>query len=1135
MQFKAYSAPRLPMPQITGLSTKIRLTVARGHTVDHLIVKAMKLTIVLLMAAILQVSARTSAQTVTYAAKDVSLKQVFTAIREQTPYFFVYDEADLKDAKAVTLDLKDVSLEDALKAALAGQPLEFELQGNTVFITRKTGKNLLFVPDTPIRGRVVDELGNTLAGATISLKHAKGQGVATDTDGTFNMNVKAGDILVVSFIGYESIEHKVTAGEIDAAAVAIVLSKATAQLDAVQVVNKGYYKENKRFSTGNVSTVTSKDIEKQPVTSPLMALQGRIPGLDISPVNGAPGRAPKITIRGETSINRTGGYPLYVIDGVVIDSRPLRSQQFNIYTDDTMSPGPGDGIDPLSALNLASIETVEVLKDADATAIYGSRGANGVILITTKQGNRNEAVSLDITASHGVARVPYFRDLLNTEQYVAMRKEAFANAGLTPDEYAYDLTFWDTTRYTDWQKELLGGSGKVDDAQVSLSGGSATSSYRLGGSYHREGSFVNNDFGHSHAGVSFNFDHQSKDKRMGISFSASYGVNNNKILSIYDFMYFALYTAPNAPSLYNEDGSLNWAVKDFGAFKAETFLNPLTHVKKTNEAKIGMLVANSTISYEIMNGLKAKVSLGYTDTYTDELMKTPIASYSPTAAPYVDGSSVFSNNKRTSWIIEPQLSWSRSFSAHHVDALVGGTLQSSFQKYRAINASGYTSDALLNVLRAAQTYYVAEDDEAEYRYAAMFARLGYNFRQKYFLNLTGRKDGSSRFGPANRLTSFGSVGAAWIISSESFMQQMPKSILSFAKLRGSYGISGNDQIDDYRYLDLFSIGYLRYLNSTVLEPSALFNPDYKWESTNKLEAALELGFFQDKVQLQAVWYRNRSSNQLVSYDLPATTGFNSILTNFNATVQNKGWEFTLQTQNVQSKDFSWTTSLNISLPDNRLISFPGIENSPYVRTYKVGEPLSIKNLFVWEGVDPQTGQHVLSDLNGDGIINDMDTRFGHAAVTWYTGGLNNTIRYKTLTLSFLLRAFGGPGEGPYPSSYPGFPGNQPVNVLDRWQKPGDVTKIGRYVFDYDDANYYYLVMGSNYNIVDASYIKLQTLALTYSLPEKWIPAAKIRNASVYIQANNLFALTGFDGFDPETGPSALPALRMITGGIQLKF
>ncbi|MGC1243511.1 MAG: SusC/RagA family TonB-linked outer membrane protein, partial [Chryseosolibacter sp.] len=691
-------------------------------------------------------------------------------------------------------------------------------------------------PFQAISGTVTDARTlQPIAGVNIVVKGTT-SGTTTDSEGKYVIDAEEGDMLVFSFIGYKKIEVSVGGRVV----IDVSLEEDVASLKEV-VVNAGYYTVTDKAKTGNIVKVTSKEIERQPVTSPLMALQGRMPGVDITPVNGVPGSAVKIEIRGNNSLRFNGSNPLYVVDGVPLNSAPIYSAG--------MTSG---NIDPLSTINPANIESIEVLKDGVATALYGSRGANGVVLITTKTGPDNTGeTGLEISLYRGFGEMQNRVNLLNTEQYLAMRHEAIANDGAVPGLFDFDLNHWDTTRYTNWQDELLGGSAEIFDAQATLTGGSDRTSFRLGGSMHHENTIYPGDFGFKSYTANLSISHISADKRLNVSATVNYGANDNKLFSDTDFVNYAMTLSPVAPALLNdEDGQLNWEIVPLfgGSFLLNSWINPLSLLRRTHQLSSANLVANGVINYTLLPGLTFKTNLGFTEFNGSENVKSPIASFSPTITG-ITGRSIFGTNRRSTWILEPQATFSKNFGDHSIDAIIGSTFQQSNYLYQSIAGQGYTTDVLLNSIQGAATQTYSADDETEYKYQAIFARVGYDWKDKFFVDLIGRRDGSSRFGPGRQFGNFGAVGAGWIFTNEPFMKNV-KAILSFGKLRGSLGVTGNDQIGDYQFYDTYSISIQKYQGQVNLYPTSLYNPDFRWEATHKREAAIELGFLNERISTE---------------------------------------------------------------------------------------------------------------------------------------------------------------------------------------------------------------------------------------------------------------------------------------------
>ncbi|RZK67005.1 MAG: SusC/RagA family TonB-linked outer membrane protein, partial [Pedobacter sp.] len=467
---------------------------------------------------------------------------------------------------------------------------------------------------------------------------------------------------------------------------------------------------------------------------------------------------------------------------------------------------------------------------------------------------------------------------------------------------------------------------------------------------------------------------------------------------------------------------------------------------------------------------------------------------------------------------------------HSLDVMIGATWQKSTKVLFSQQGDLYASDILLNSLKGAGNIRVPIDEMTDYKYVSLYGRVGYNWRQKYLINLTARRDGSSRFGPNNRFGNFGAAGAAWIFSEEKFLQRVLP-FLTFGKLRSSYGMTGSDAVQDYKFYDLYNLLDQTHQGVPGFIPSNLYNPDFKWESTRKLEAAVELGFWNNRVSIEASWYRNRSSNQLIDYTMPDITGFPSVLSNFGAVVQNKGWEGLIRLEPIHSQRFKWNTSFNISIPQSKLKRFEGIEDSPYATFYKVGEPLSIQTLYIYSGVNSQTGVYEFLDVNKDGVISPLDGQLINPTEKRYYGGMTNTLQFKRIEFSLFLQYSNQPGF----RYLPGLPGlrdvNQAVTVLDRWFTPGDQTNVQLFsagnitAADGDDTYHKYTQLAqSTFNSKDASFIRLKTLSISYLLQPDLLNKLKLQQVKLFVQGQNLLTFTGYSGLDPETG-SGLPPLR----------
>lgn len=1118
------------------------------------IMLVMKITTVLIFAFLMQVSAAGLAQKITLNEKNASLESVIDKIRSQTGFEFVFNVKDVDKAKKVNLNVRAKELNEVLEELFEDQELSFSIKDKFIVLKAKERSFFERVVDQfqaiDVYGRVLTSDGQPLAGATVRVKNGKGSTI-TGSDGKFGIKgVEQGAVLVISYLGYLTKEIGANA---DLTGIVLVVSDN--KLDEVQVI--AYGTTSRRLNTGNTFTVKAGDIEKQPVTNPLLALQGRVPGLTIEQSTGFANAGVKVRIQGQNSIGK-GNDPLYVIDGV-----PYFSQMLWL---NTMPPlgqsgtsfdfGSGSG-NPLSFINPASIESIDVLKDADATAIYGSRAANGAILITTKKGKVG-ATRFDMNVQSGAGKVTRELDLLNTQQYLSMRKEAFKNDGLsipalssTPSVYNYDLTVWDQDRYTDWQKELIGGTARYTDVQATISGGSATTQFLVGAGYHKQTTVFPKDFANTKGSLNFSINNVSPNQKFRVQLTGSYMADDNAVPS-FDFTSIAMRMAPNAPALYNPDGSLNWAPAPNGA---STWRNPVAFLEQSYTAKTNNLVGSALLSYQVLPGLDVKSSFGYTSLTTDEFSGFPNSFYAPEIRALRERTSSFAISKLSSWMMEPQLTYQRAFGNGTLNALLGGTLTQSSTKLVEIGGAGYSSDLLLQDLQSAAEVRYVNSQFAMYKYNAVFARVGYNLLDKYIVNITARRDGSSRFGPQNKLHNFGSIAGAWIFSEENLVKDhLP--FLSFGKIRASYGTTGNDQIGNYQFLNEYAAVNVpvNYQGVPAIEPMGIPNPNLEWEETSKLQGGLELGFLKDRILINAGYYRNRSSNQLMGYDLPIITGFTSIpVINFPATLQNYGWELVLNTVNIKSKDFTWSSNLNLTLAKNKLIEFENLENSSYYGSFIIGQPITIGHYYKYLGVNFETGLYEIADKDGKptttpDILTDQTQIIDRSPE--YFGGFQNSFRYKGLQLDFLLQFAKQMGPG-YRGDRPGLflsdnstfaGGNQPISVLDRWQNPGDFTSYQRFsTYSFPSTasgtatnNALRLAGRSTFSYEDASYIRLKNIALSWDLPEAWTKKAHLKDAKLFLQGQNLLTFTKYSGLDPETKNSGtLPPIRVLTLGIKM--
>jgi TonB-linked SusC/RagA family outer membrane protein len=1093
----------------------------------------MKLTFIFLTAAFMNVSARGLSQSVTLRVKNAPLAQVFREIEKQTGYVFVYGRSMLEKSAPVDLQVASAPLTEVLDCCFRNQVISYTIEDSKYIIIKprsapapvikQVGSRLY---NDPIKGRVTADDGAPLNGATILVKGTTVNSI-TNNQGEFTIDAHEGDVLVVSFVGFEPREIKITRGT-GSSLLPVTLQVKRSLLDETVVI--AYGTTSLRKSTGSVSSVTAQEISKQPVANPLAALPGRISGAVIAQDNGMPGSAVKIQIRGQGSLSQ-GEVPLFIIDGVPFTNFNGGSPATDNLNAFGVTASNG-GISPFSMINPNDIERIDVLKDADATSIYGSRGANGVIIITTKKGKAGKTV-VNANFYQGTGKVSHFIPMLNLDQYLAMRREAFANSNQTPTAAnAPDLTVWDTTKATDWQRFLLGGTAHTTDAQVGISGGTGGTRFLFNSAYHRETTVFPGNNQSKRLSFRLNAEHTTLDNKFNIGVMVSYA---SDVTNLIGEDLTTLYNLPPNFPLYNADGSLYWL---------SGYTNPLGRLKKTYKGVGNNLIGNLSLRYTILPGLNLKATLGYTHTDLDQKKQNPLSSDAPTSG---SGSySYFADNKAGNYIIEPTLDYTYKPGEGRLTVLAGASLQSNTADGYSIYAYNYSNEALLGTMTAAGTLRPDYNNVQRYKYAAGFGRLTYDYRGKYIINANFRRDGSSRFAPANRFNNFGSVGAAWIFSEESFARNL--SFLSFGKLRGSIGTSGNDQISNYLYLNLYNAGIALLGNGTLNPQPILSNEDIKWESRRKYDIGIDLGFWKDRILLTANYYQTRSGNQISLFSMPTQMGLSTKTGNIPAVITNTGVELDLHTTIIKTKELEWRSALNVTFNRNKLLKWPGLEKSFYASSYVIGQPLNVSQLYHFKGIDPATGVAMYEDKDGSGgALTSSGDRYVMPMGNPYYGGFINTISYKGFQVDVTLQFNHRKGKtNLFPSSVPvGGITNQTTMVLDRWMKPGDEALYPAYKTTATDFNY----AASDVTWGNASFAKLRSASIAYMVPKAWIKRLKMADCTISVQGQNLFLFSKNKYlYDPETtfsgGPSGIgtgtlvpvvPPLRTIVFGINCSF
>lgn len=966
-----------------------------------------------------------------------------------------------------------------------------------------------------ITGIVVDEKGESVIGASVSEKGTT-SGTATDIDGKFSLEVKDGAVIVVSYLGFLTQEIIVN----DRSDFHIIMKDNTEMLNEVVVV--GYGVMRKKDLTGSLASVGAKSLKDKPVANIGEALQGQAAGVQV--VNaGAPGSNVSIRIRGLGSINSTD--PLLVIDGVPTDM-------------------------PLNALNQNDVETIDILKDASATAIYGSRGANGVVLITTKKGKSGDGI-ISVSANWGIQDATSVPKMLNASQFASLHNDMMANNNRTQRPDFEDPTSWG--KGTDWTDALLR-TAAMQNYSVSYSGGTDKSNYYVSGSVFDQNGIVINT---SYRRYTLQFNNESKVRpwlKFGNNVTLSHDTKKNGDYSI-------LNTLASLPtqSIYNEDG---------------TYSGPGTEAQYYGDLRnpIGTARLNNTTTkgYNVLGNLYGEASLFDKVTYKmtggidfkfwDENNFTPKYDWQP--IPVVNSYRSEQSNKSLTYLWDNTLTYMDTFNEkHNLNVMIGSSAQNNTYNYSKASIQGFLSDSN-NQLNNGLLDPTVGGSKNEWALLSFFGRVNYSFNDKYLLTATVRRDGTSRITKANRWGTFPSFSGAWRLSEESFYKR--NNILSDIKIRMGYGVTGNQGVlDNYAAVTRLKTSQYVFNGTPVstLYPLVMPNPDIKWETVKQGNIGFDASLFKQRINVTFDAYVKNTTDMLVSMVVPITTGYSDIYTPMiNAgKVRNTGWELTVASQNIKG-DFEWNTDFNISYNKNKIIK---LNNNVSIysgyQQHTVGLPVGsfygwVTNgifqnwnevnsyAYQYQGTDAANGTAPgdikFLDINNDGVVNDYDrTYIGNPTPAW-NFSMTNSFSYRNFDMQVFLQGVAGNDiynanrvtlEGMYTVR------NQTKKVLNRWTGEGTSNSMPRAIYSDPNKN----TRTSTRFIEDGSYLRLKNLTLGYTLPESLIKKASINSLRFYMSAQNLLTLTKYSGFDPEiqggVDNSNYPLTRTISFGVDLKF
>ncbi|MCW3467316.1 SusC/RagA family TonB-linked outer membrane protein [Chitinophaga nivalis] len=991
--------------------------------------------------------------------------------------------------------------------------------------------------DFIITGKVTGKDNNEPAiGATITIK-GKATGVTAGTDGSYRLKLTPADsIIVISHIGSHSRELKITrAGTYD-----IALTQNDRQIS--EIVVTGYSTQNKRFIAGAISTVSGESIKNIPAAGFNQLLQGKTTGIQVSGNSGVPGGGVFIRVRGTNSVN-AGNDPLYIVDGVFISSSNLISTGM----------GRQAASNPLADLNPADIENIQILKDANATAIYGSLGANGVILVTTKRGKLNTRSKVAVNVSHGWADAPKKFQVTTGPETGLLTNEYTLNTAIDnkQDPATVTLPFprYDTLPTYDRIRDVFRTAAN-SNYEVSVAGGTAKNSYYIGFGYLKQESVVKPSGFQRYSGR-FNFDTHITDRlKAGTSTSIARAYrnvssnDNNPIGVINSALFPRSYLR-----IYNPDGTY----AKYGNFDNHiALINNLD-----NNAVTWRVITNLYAEYAILPQLKLRSSwsLDYNDLSENNYSNTLISDGTPNGSAYAGVS------KNIAYQNEQVLTYIQSFGAgekHTINALIGNTIKKDNYQRSSASGTGFATNSLKDISVAAiQT---GSSQQSAALLLSFFGKASYTFDNKYTIDGSLRADGSSRFGVNHRWGYFPSGGFTWQLGQEPFIQQLH--LFDQLKVRASVGLSGNQSgIDNYGSLGLWSSGS-NYLQQPGTAPSQLANPDLTWETTRQTDIGVEFSVLHNRLNIAFDYYNKYTYDLLLNVPVPTRSGYTSYLQNYGA-MSNKGLELSINSVNISGKNFRWTTDFNISANKNRIEKLASDipAGSRNIVLLKEGQSLYSFWLFKQQYVDPQTGNAVYEDLNNDKRITLDDRQIIGSAWPDFTGGLTNNFSYKGFDLSFLIYFQQGNKIMNMNDFFLVHGGTQ-RNIgfiprqLERWQHPGDITDIPRmtsYSGNIDQNNSPANNYGGNVQnlssryLQDGSFIRLRNISLGYTIPTAVTARWGISSLRAYVQASNLFTITGYRGLDPEVSSQSadqntpgfdwatVPQPRTVQVGLNVSF